>query len=107
MNARINPQFVKNWPVNKLTAAAKRMADEQKKDAQAAVQLAAYIVNDRITQDRDRYIAGMAAAFLDETGLKIDDVRLIQQTLPNGRGVAMWFEKKPELCPSNQESPEA
>lgn len=94
MSSRINPGFVNDWPINKLSAAAKRLATETHKDGAKALQMAAYIIHDRLNVDRDRYIAGMCAAFLDKTGLDIEDVQLIVKELPNGRGVAMWFEKR-------------
>lgn len=97
MKQHLDPTFMNGWPIQRLNGAARKIAQEMHaKNLQAQMDLAAKIISERINADREKYVSGMAMAFLDATGLNIQDVQLKVIFLPNGTGATYFFEKRPE-----------
>lgn len=97
MKEHLDPTFMNNWPIQRLNGAASKYAREKHpRNAQVQMNLAAQIITDRINADREKYVSGMAVAFLDATGFKIEEAQLTVIFLPNGTGATYYFEKRPE-----------
>jgi hypothetical protein len=72
---------MRNWKHAELSAMAK------------ADQITAEVFKQKLTENRDLYIGGMAVAFMDATGLTIDQVKLVVKQRPPFV-TEYWFEKK-------------